>query len=258
MNPKYDIYEWIDRYLNNEMSEAESIELEAKLRSDDDLLKTFEAQKIAHKIVIGEQLLSLKNQMKDDLGNNSSGGISNKVWMYLLSGAAILSVIALFFYQFVNYDEKEIVTNGIEKNKSALSDSSTNAEQKNSSPVNTENATEKSSALLLPSDKNLSKTNQKKDQDCVDPIINFSCQARGTCAEKAEGVIEIDVNTIKGVRAPFLFSVSPNSGFSQTPTIIGLYQGLYHLYVKDSLQCAHKLNIAVEVPTIQCENPSIK
>jgi hypothetical protein len=92
----------------------------------------------------------------------------------------------------------------------------------------------------------------KREGILSDSIINFSCQARGTCVQVNEGLIEIDMNTIKSGKAPYMFSVSPDSNFHKEPFISDLKAGTYNLYVKDAKQRVRKLNVKVEVPVINC------
>jgi hypothetical protein len=257
MNPKSEIYEWIDRYLNNEMNELERREFEAKLSTDEALAKTMEAQKVANKIVIGEQLLQLKEQMSFDLndGGKYPGG-SNKTWWYYISGALIVTGIILYFLiQDTNTTaiKSTPVNNQIAKEPVPAPDTAINTietKRAKTTELSEKNSKTKNQPNSL--DKNQANSIFKKFADCKDSTINFSCQARGSCLQKEEAPIEIDIKTIKSGDAPYRFSIFPDGDFKETPLLSDLKPGKYHLYVKDSKQCLRKLNVEIEVPAINC------
>src|SRR5690554_6641192 len=97
MNPKYTIHEWIDRYLDGEMDGLERSEFESKLHHDDEFAKTFEVHKIAHEIVVGKELLTIKKQMDKDLsGGLDHVGGRNNLRVVLGVGAVILTAVILY------------------------------------------------------------------------------------------------------------------------------------------------------------------
>jgi hypothetical protein len=251
MNPKYDIHERIDLYLNGEMNQEAMREFEADLQTDENLLKTFKAQKVAHQIVVGDELLKLKAQMTKDLGGGHAGNSMGKTWAYILSGTLIVAV-GIIIYLLNNgtpvapKDELRdslpmsggSVPQGLSGNKDSVV---------LESPAQSENIKDDDSL------KETSSFNENtKKAIPSDSIIHFSVQARGTCIQAHEGAIEIDINTIKSGKAPFLFSIAPDSNFHKEPVIYDLKAGKYNLYVKDSKQRVRKLNVKVEVPVINC------
>ncbi len=256
MNPKYEIHEWIDRYLDNKMNEQEQNEFEEAIVKDEYLAKTLEAQKITNQIVIGKELIQLKKQMSQDMSTAKSnlGAKSNKIWYYI-SGTLLVVVVILYF------SIKEKNTSVSHNNPKE-----TNQEKKSildSAIALTENDKElsKKENEMLGSDANKQKKsstnnqyNARKTNLCLDTIINFSCQARGTCAHREDGAIEIDIKTIKSGNAPYSFSILPSSGFKTTTILSDLKPGIYTLYIKDAKQCQRKLNIEIEVPILNCIN----
>ncbi|MFN6945514.1 MAG: hypothetical protein ACK4ND_11240 [Cytophagaceae bacterium] len=67
MNPKYSHTEQIDKYLAGELNPEERIALEKKIDNDSDFALEVEAQRIANEMILGQELLMLKDQMKTDL-----------------------------------------------------------------------------------------------------------------------------------------------------------------------------------------------
>lgn len=262
MNPKYNIQDWIDRYLNDEMNESEKQAFEAQLSVDHDLASALEAQKVVNKIVIGQELIKLKAQMASDLSSgNYSRGIQGKTWRYLFMGAGVV-IIAVILY-FLIKDRSEINKTGIVEEETTLIKTIESSQQASVDSALQDSKEEKDNSLIK--QKNIQTIqNQKhqkayqnkkyKDSYCTDSVISFSCQARGTCIQKNDGAIEIDVNTIKSANAPFLFSVNSKNDFHKEPIIADLKSGTYTLYVKDSKQCLHELGVKVEVPIIDCDN----
>lgn len=262
MNPKYEIQDWIDRYLNDEMNESEKLEFEAQLSVDDNLRDALKAQKVVNKIVIGEELIKLKVQMSRDLDSgNYSRGIQGKTWRYFYIAAGMIITAAILY--FLLKDRSEIKETEIVKEKTTLnkkiesSPVSVDSVIQDSKEDNDNNLIEqKNSHTTVVPNQHQNETQKKKYKEnfCTDSIISFSCQARGTCIQKNDGVIEIDVNTIKSVDTPFLFSVNPKDDFQKEPIMTDLKSGTYTLYVKDSKQCLHELNVKVEVPVVNCEH----
>lgn len=252
MNPKSEIHDWIDRYLNDEMNELERHEFETKLLSDESLAKTLEAQKVANKIVIGEELLQLKKQMSQDLngGGKYPGGAGGKTLWYYISGALVVTGALVYFL--------------IQKNTTVTIDSAPNDQTTKehglfqdtiNNSLDNNNSNEKNNATkkqIISVDKNQTTSTPEKLSSCKDSIINFSCQARGSCIQKKDGAIEIDIKTIKSGDAPYRFSLFPSTEFKETSVLSDLKPGKYKLYVKDSKQCLRKLNVEVEVPVINC------
>jgi hypothetical protein len=228
-------------------------EFEAELRTNENLLQTFKAQKVAHQIVLGDELLKLKAQMTKDLGGPHSGNSLGKTWGYILSGTLIVAVGIIIYLMNsetatpIKVPDKTEARDSISKQKTPLPGS-----QKEISD------TVKNDAEVIPDKKENTIIPEievpEKEEALSDRVIHFSCQARGTCLQGHEGAIEIDINTIKTGKAPFMYSISPDSNFTKEPVISDLKAGKYNLYVKDSKQKVRKLNVKVEVPVINCNH----
>lgn len=259
MNPEYNIQDLVDRYLTDKMSEAEKLAFEAQLAADDMLATALKAQKVVDKIIIGEELLKLKAQMSSDFeSGNYAKGVKPKTWRNIFIATGIVITAAILYFLLEN-DRNERSSNKIIENQTIVSnpveshqpfiDQPSRSVKKNVNDTITNDRN-------IPSIENQKKEveqNKKANNNCSDPIINFSCQALGTCIEKKDGSIEIDLTTIKSANAPFSFSVNPKESFQKEPIISDLKAGSYTLYVKDSKQCLHELEVKVEVPVVDCK-----
>jgi hypothetical protein len=237
-------YELIDRYLNGELSEGERSDFEARLKTDKELAEHFEIQNISYQIVVGQNLLDLKARMQKDLSGSKYTGNNNK-WKYF--GGAVLFLVAILLYFFFKSDEQ--VRNEPESSSPVLIDTITSAPENNEIDTAWNNIPE-----VMPEeiqDKSTVLDNQK--DICKDTLISFSCQARAACVDQSNGAIEVDLNTIKLGKAPFEFSINPNGEFVSEPFIGDLKQGKYSLYVRDTKGCVRRLNVKVEVPSIDCK-----
>jgi hypothetical protein len=244
MNLRDNIHEWIDSYLSGEMSQGERTEFENRLKTDEEFARTFEAQKVSHQIVVGQELVQLKAQMAKDLSGNSAG---SNTWKYI-TGAAVVAILVVLYFLSRNNEttppietKKEVYT----KDSLIVPDTST------------------TDSLIIPEEivpekeatESKTPTGVKEPvKTCTDTLISFSCQARAACVNENNGAIEVDINTIKSGKAPYEFSIHPQGEFVQDGTIRDLKAGKYNLYVKDAGKCIRKLNVKVEVPTIQCDH----
>lgn len=237
-------FELIDRYLNGELSEGEKSDFEARLKTDKEFAEHFEMQNISYQIVVGQNLLDLKARMQKDL--NSSKYIGNNKWKYYGAGA-VLILVAILLYFFFKPDEQ--VKNEPESSP-VLIDTVTSAPENNEIDTTAWNNIPE----VMPEeiqDKNTTVDNHK--DICKDTLISFSCQARAACSGQNNGAIEVDLNTIKLGKEPFEFSINPNGEFVPEPFIGDLKQGKYSLYVRDAKGCVRRLNVKVEVPSIDCK-----
>ncbi|MFN6946317.1 MAG: anti-sigma factor family protein [Cytophagaceae bacterium] len=248
MNFRDNIHEWIDRYLNGQMDGEEKSEFESLLATDADFAKTFEIQKITHEIVVNKALLGLKAQIDKDLSKGLDNvGRSNNFWKFFGFGAVVIT--AILIYCLLPKERIEQVNNDPEQEIKLKEASATET-----TPVYEieSNLIAEPALIEAKSDASANRTTAKENI-CSEAVINFSCQARGACAERNDGAIEIDANTIKAGKAPFAYSLSKDGEFQTEPVISNLKPGRYMLFVKDSKNCVRQLNVKVEVPEINCE-----
>ncbi len=237
-------FELIDRYLNGELSEGEKSDVEARLKTDKEFAEHFEIQNISYQIVVGQNLLDLKARMQKDLSGSKYTG--NNKWKYFGAGA-VLILVAILLYFFFKSDEQ--VKNEPESSSPVLIDTITSVPENKIDTAAWSNIPE-----ITPEDVQDKNTTVDHHKDiCKDTLISFSCQARAACVDQSNGAIEVDLNTIKLGKAPFEFSINPNGEFVSEPFIGDLKQGKYSLYVRDAKGCVRRLNVKVEVPSIDCK-----
>ena len=238
-------FELIDRYLNGELSEGEKSDFEVRLKTDREFAGHFEIQNISYQIVVGQNLLDLKARMQKDLSGGKYTGNSNR-WKYFGGGAGLF-LIAVLLYFFFKSDEQ---VKPEPKNIPVLIDTVASAPENNE----IDTAAWNNIPEIKPEEIQDKNTTVEHHKDiCKDTLISFSCQARAACADQSNGAIEVDLNTIKLGKAPFEFSINPNGEFVSEPFIGDLKQGKYSLYVRDAKGCVRRLNVKVEVPSIDCK-----
>jgi len=246
MNLSDNTYVLIDRYLNGEMSAGERSDFEDRLKSDKELAEQFEIQNISYQIVVGQNLLDLKARMHKDLSGSKYTGNKNNGWKYFGGGSALI-LIAVLLYFFIKSDEQ---AKSQPKDNPVITDSVSSVSEKNEIDTTAWNHIPE----LKPEDTPDKNTTTIKESDiCKDTLISFSCQARAACADQGNGAIEVDLNTIKYGKAPFEFSIHPDRQFISEPFIGDLKQGKYSLFVRDANGCVRRLNVKVEVPSIDCK-----
>ncbi|MBO9700107.1 MAG: hypothetical protein J7604_07835 [Sporocytophaga sp.] len=239
-------YELIDRYLNGEMSIGEKADFEERLKSDKEFAEQFEIQNISYQIVVGQNLLDLKARMQKDLSGSKYDGNKNNSWKYFGGGAGLILIAALLYF-FLKSDgqvKPEV------KSSPVPVDTVTSVTENNE----VDTAAWNNIPEFIPENSKDQNAVINKDNDlCKDTLISFSCQARAACADQSNGAIEVDLNTIKYGKAPFEFSIHPNGEFISEPFIGDLKQGKYSLFVRDAKGCIRRLNVKVEVPSIDCK-----
>ncbi|HSZ71867.1 MAG TPA: hypothetical protein VK750_04270, partial [Cytophagaceae bacterium] len=103
MNPKYDIYEEIDRYLNEELSQAELVQFHQKLSGDAEFKSIVEAQKIANEIIIDQEMIKLKERMNKEMNQDINGSSPwNKI---ILFSAAVVTSASI--YTYIHYNQQD-------------------------------------------------------------------------------------------------------------------------------------------------------
>jgi hypothetical protein len=238
--------ELIDRYLNGEMSEGERTAFEARLETDQEFAELFEIHYVSYQIVVGKSLLDLKARMEKDLSGSNYSGDKNNGWKFIGGGAVLLlmSLLTYFFLKPETQNEPKTVENPVVTDSVSVFPETNEVDTLAMEVVPEmvpETAEEKPATV---SDSQVS---------CKDTLISFSCQARAACSDQNNGAIEVDVKTIKYGKAPFEFSVYADRDFISEPFIGDLKQGKYNLFVRDARGCVRRLNVKVEVPSIDCQ-----
>lgn len=85
MTDDLQIWEQIDRYLSGTMTAKEQEFFKANMASDEQLAEMVEASQIANEVVVGHEVLKLKDQMSKDLQKPKTSGASFGVAILLLT-----------------------------------------------------------------------------------------------------------------------------------------------------------------------------
>ena len=132
MNPKYNIYEEIDRYLNYELSEEELLGFQTKLDKDRELQALVEAQTIANEIIIDNEMLKLKERMSKDLNKGNNGLSSN--WTKVLLFSIAVGSTAIYSYTQLNTKSENIIISS----SNTITNNNINTAVENSTSINNE------------------------------------------------------------------------------------------------------------------------
>jgi|GEM_PF-5022424 len=284
MNPKYDIYEEIDRYLIKQLSEGELVIFTTKLKNDPSLQELVDAQKLANEIIIDHELVKLKERMRQDLRQGGSENTSN--WGKIILLTVAVSSTALYSYtQFSNPSEQSSIKEESIKNTSSLPETTentllavttdnkhtaftkTNTTEENQAIISTE---QESSSLAIENkveqttsthlqNKNAVKSDLTEQKAYVlehSPVI--SCETVKITADVSvdyghqnyeDATIIVQKQTVKGGTAPYSYSLD-EAAFEKENRFDGLKDGVYHVSIKDYNNCVSKItkNIVVKIP----------
>jgi hypothetical protein len=205
MNPKYNIYEEIDRYLNHELSEQELIDFNLKLENDAELQELVEAQQMANEIIIDHELIKLKERMSKDL-NKGNSGLSSHWGKLIVLTIAVGSTAIYSYYQFNNK------TNNILQSTNATAQKST-AEQPNQRAIEVSNIAVKTAPVKKESasanDNKVAINNEEQNSEAIttqslfnspkEISKNTTAEVQANTANSTKNSVQPDVTEIKAV-----------------------------------------------------------
>ncbi len=269
MNPQYDIYQLIDRYLAKSLSGDELTQFLQRLETDETLRETLEAQQMAHALILDNEMIQLKERMRKEM-NEGPSGLSTGSKIILTSLLALsIGTISYFFFSQDSDQESSDVVETVKSNPTetvspieSIAPASTESIQISDGVVDKKNPIVKTETITTPENtkaftpsevystpdtkkveeqpNNISTpapdVSQKKNStDCANVSIDASTRIEygfsGT-----EASILIDKNSIKGGTSPYLFSLD-NILFTSTPKFDELQEGNYNVYIKDLSNC---------------------
>lgn len=280
MNPKYDIYEEIDRYLNDELSEAELVQFNKKLSGDAEFKSIVEAQKIANEVIIDQEMIKLKARMSKEMNSDNTG---SGPWGKIMIFSAVV-VVSTAIYTYLNYsssdteDIKEITT-AVPSQSSAPSDQnkqkeivvvpiekqgtkqSVGVDPKNT-PAEVTPSTELKEVIVPVNETIIPTANPQKEEvkqavKAADQIAKVNCETVHISAQvrvdygfdsNGEATIIIDQLSVKGGTAPYSYAID-QSAFDNETRFEGLKDGVYHVRVKDHNGCVSQVKKDVIVKT---------
>ena len=280
MNPKYDIYEEIDRYLNKELSEAELTQFNKKLSDDSAFKSIVEAQKTANEVIIDQEMIKLKARMSKEMNaDNTSSGPWGKI---IIFSAVVITSAALYTYS--NYSSSD--AEGVKENSVASTQSHTTIaqppEKTSTTPVvksklskQTEEANldaqsdpthttpiveaKKEEAIITKETATTTVTPKEevKQSFTAAEIARVNCETVHITAEvrvdygfdsDGEAMIIIDPFSIKGGTAPYSYAIDKSS-FDNHTRFSGMKDGVYHVCVKDHNNCISQVKKEIVVRT---------
>ncbi|MDB5272544.1 MAG: hypothetical protein JWO58_911 [Chitinophagaceae bacterium] len=285
MNPKYDIYEEIDRYLNEELSEAELVQFNQKLSSDAEFKSIVDAQKIANEVIIDQEMIKLKERMNRDMNQDNNG---SSHWGKIILFSAVVTSATL--YTYLNYnksdssDTKEnvspvssaqTITEGDRSQKDATTSSTEQPVTKASSekPVNTSAdgtpIAQQKIVETTPSNEQVilnketiptavvqeNKVQETKTIVPVEHIATVNCATVAITANikvdygfnsDGEATIIINPSSIKGGTAPYQYALD-HSAFDAANRFTGMKDGIYHVRIKDHNNCVSEVKKEIVV-----------
>lgn len=285
MNPKYDIYEEIDRYLNEELSETELVQFKQKLSSDAEFKSIVEAQQIANDLIIDQEMIKLKARMSKEMNaDNTGSGPWGKI---ILLSAVVTSAVLLYTYTHysssnaedakeiavsapashhttVEGNQQETTTTPVEKNEGTKSVSGSSSEASlapvQSTPL--EEAKKEDLAVIkevtaAPILSPIHKEEVKQAVTVAEQVAKINCEAVHITAEvhvdygfdnEGEATIIIDQLSVKGGSAPYSYAID-KAAFENDTRFSGVQDGVYHVRIKDRNNCVSQVKKDVVVKT---------
>ncbi len=285
MNPKYDIYEEIDRYLNEELSEAELDAFNKKLSADAEFKSIVDAQKLANEIIIDQEMIKLKARMTKEMNADNTG--SGPWGKLLILSAVVVTSAALYTYSQYSSTEAETIKEitvaaptkqqvVVEENQNSTSLTPVVQNNKNNSveankvePTITKVPDETTPVVEPPKDIAVDKETPhvpvqipakeevKQAAMAAEQLAKVNCATVHITAQvhvdygfdnDGEATIVIDQLSVKGGKAPYSYSID-KSAFDNDTRIAGIKDGTYHVRIKDGNNCVSEVKKEVVVKT---------
>lgn len=257
MKPEYELYQQIDNYLKNKLSETERQEFDQKLKVDSELQEQVDLQLLTNELIVENRFDQIFNNAV--IANTNTKSYSKAI----IGGTSILIALIGSIFLFNDKSEKDL---SIKSNPvSVISEPKTELKTEIVKPtINKEEKIKKSIFTYSPIDKYIEKENiepitsntsaleisednvidEIKDQYKMDVIVDICATTKinadifsvPSCTNDSTGKITISTTTIKGGKAPYLFGLN-NSEFSNNSEFNNLKSGLYNIFIKDANNC---------------------
>lgn len=287
------IWEQIDRYLSGSMTAKEQELFKATMASDEQLAEMVEASQIANEVVIGHEVLKLKDQMSKDLKKPKSLGTHIGIALLLVTTMVAGGAYFINRLQEPPKDDKsstQVQTKTIAQNDSAAglkdqkapekifqkkevltpSTQENVASNKKKDQKDAEKSTVKSTEVEVSTDKQIvdqEKNSAVKREETTIPkerpvpekvdvcsgTIALTLYTSPSCVNEHTGSIHINTQTVTGGKAPYRFSVHADGDFS-TSDIVGLPAGNYTIYIKDANACSYTYKQVATIHQIACRD----
>jgi hypothetical protein len=277
MNQEHDIYEEIDRYLNEELSEAELVQFNEKLSGNAEFKSLVEAQRTANEIIFYQQMSLLKTRMSNDLNKGNNGSLR---WDKIIVFSAL--IISTVLYTYIQYNKpvsskpagpvassqnsKEKINTPIDQpiadNHSKVAATTiSKAAQYDQDSIRKESTKEQTLAVnhekdpgLIGADKEVKvkETIPVSDQmakiNCETVNITADIKVDYTSGNDGEATVVIDKFSVKGGMGPYSYALD-QSDFDKDNRFTGIKDGTHHVRIKDHNNCISEVKKEVIVKT---------
>jgi hypothetical protein len=287
MNPEYQPYELIDRYLKKELNREETEAFHEKLSSDPEFSVKFQAQKKAHQLIIEGEMIRLMDKMKKDLSNDSDPGYPWKK-IILLSALSLVAVSSLILFlkpphkevpdtkmtSLTGNKENEIPANSVQRNNStqlspgilnsgkeknkteglvSINKDSTHSINSSNHPITQNQSQNLPNSLPHLYQSIIDNTEHQINQtnDCTTIKITADLQLTESCDNEGTGTLNI--HSIHGGTEPYFFSMDKKT-FLSIPSFYNISAGEHLLYIRDNNNCITSLPFTIK--TKSCEGTS--
>jgi len=281
MSSGSEIIEKVELYSRGKMSYEERASFEEELASNEQLQKSLELSMLADELVIAQEALKLKEQMRKDLYKSKLNWNSYALALLIALGGSICG-----YYYLSSKD----------------SSPSTHVSSRHDLSANEKQSYETEVAPLLKSDKKADKTDKRPEKQTVisqdlqasesfadnkpqvlsqpglglkdsifneeqkrnnspvlvpvDPCIDLKGEVKFTvtasCKGKETGEVRVYPETVKGGKQPYTFMLNEEQSLSHFDR---LSSGTYKLKIKDARNCIVESTYNVVVPEQICRTP---
>lgn len=291
MRPELETYYLIDRYLQGELNSEELAAFEKRMHEEASFEAEVEHQKMVNLVITGAEFQNLRETMTKDIARFDSGKSPSAKW-WITGGIALLTIAGAGLVKLSEKKSPQAETRTVkttspvaaletpatqkeeaketiqehslsrhEDNKtksSRFSASGTDSLPPSTSPVEVAENTIKDTSDKTPAARETIKTPETKhapmaSQDpCKGTEISFGLSSTPTCSGEMKG--SILVNTPKGGKGPYTYSVSPQSAASSNGHFENLPSGMYQVRVADAHGCFTEKGVAVTEK--ECPKPN--
>lgn len=290
MYPNTDRYELIERYLQAGLSTDEMKAFEDRLRNERDFAAEFEAHKAAHALIIDQELINLKGEIRDlyakKPGNNNFRNIAGAV-----TGLMILTFSILWLYHSgenedllsgpakVPDPEKRIENPLIEATPVPIKDQDgpdpgTSKEENNfpqeshtqsDTVLSTRRKVVISEINSLPADElptgkpvkiNLPVFIEKKQKRDV-RVNNLEVEVTASCIHTASGSLFVNLQSLEGGFPPYSVSINSGTSFSESGDFQLLPAGTYRLIFQDSQGTISHTSVVIPEKNCVTDTPAV-
>lgn len=285
MKPEYELYQQIDHYLKNKLSEAERYDFDQKIQQDEELAQQVKLQSLTNDILIEKRFNDIFAQAQIDYQNQSKINFGKKLLVAATTLLLIGSSAVLYYNTNTKlFSKKEHIQEKTEQNiveNKEISSPKVNQQvtiiQQNKTelqpnmvykPINKEVVAvdhlktviqeadlpqkEKSSYPVIKLDHNTDINNVVVEADiCATTFITANIFSSPACDLQSNGKIVIASTSVKGGKSPYLYSID-GVNYSENSEFLNLNSSNYNVSIKDGNGCIVNLNKTYHLESKKC------